>query len=122
MNVVDVHLGHQYKKCVWSPLTDCLARLFGEMASVRERAATLNLEEKLFGGPSSPYSQGNGVVTVENRSAALWSGLILHLKASVKVKHRRIHLKSHSSCFLGSEAMDVMMDHLSHASGFEGIS
>ena len=71
---------------------------------------------------SSFLFSGNGVATEENRSAALWSGLILHLKASVKVKHRRIHLKSHSSCFLGSEAMDVMMDHLSHASGFEGIS
>ena len=64
----------------------------------------------------------HGMLTKANHSTALWRGLISHLKASVKVKDRRIHLKSHSSCFVGSQAVDVVMDHLSHANGFEGIS
>ena len=64
---------------------------------------------------------GHRVVTKANHSTALWRGLISHLKASVVVKDRRIHLKSHGSCFVGSNAIDVVMDHLSHASGFEGI-
>ena len=50
-----------------------------------------------------------------------WNGLIAHLKASVKVKRRRVHMKSHGDCFLGSEAVDVVADHLSHVKGLEGV-
>lgn len=49
------------------------------------------------------------------QSSCLWNGLILHLKSSVAVKPRRLHLKSHSDCFLGSEAVDVLEEYLKGA-------
>lgn len=35
------------------------------------------------------------------------------------VKRRRVHLKSHSDCFLGSEAVDVLAEHISCIKAFE---
>ncbi|XP_068168755.1 DEP domain-containing protein 7-like [Antennarius striatus] len=86
------------------------------MASIRERAAALNLAEKLCVRP-----QAHGAASKPVQSSCLWSGLISHLKSSVTVKRRRVHLKSHNDCFLGSEAVDVMAEHLSGAKGLEGV-
>lgn len=38
------------------------------------------------------------------------------------VKRRLVHLKSHSDCFLGSEAVDVVEEHMANAKGLEGES
>ncbi|XP_051238039.1 DEP domain-containing protein 7-like isoform X1 [Dicentrarchus labrax] len=87
------------------------------MASIKERAAALNLAEKLCVRP-----QAHGVASKPVQSSSMWSGLISHLRSSVKVKRRRVHLKSHSDCFLGSEAVDVVAEHINHVKGFEGAS
>ncbi|XP_037623814.1 DEP domain-containing protein 7-like isoform X1 [Sebastes umbrosus] len=76
------------------------------MSSIRERAAALNLAEKLCVRP-----QAHGVASKPVQSSSMWSGLISHLRSSVTVKRRRVHLKSHSDCFLGSEAVDVVTEH-----------
>ncbi|XP_073327463.1 DEP domain-containing protein 7-like isoform X2 [Pagrus major] len=85
------------------------------MASIKERAAALNLAEKLCVRP-----QAHGVSTVQ--SSSMWSGVISHLRSSVTVKRRRVHLKSHSDCFLGSEAVDVVAEHINRVKGSEGAA
>lgn len=55
------------------------------------------------------------------QSSSMWSGLISHLRSSVTVKRRRVHLRAHSDCFLGSEAVDVVAEHLNSVKGFEGV-
>lgn len=55
------------------------------------------------------------------QSSSLWSGLISHLRSSLKVKRRRVHFKSHHDCFLGSEAVDVVAEHINHVKAFEGV-
>uniref|UniRef100_A0A8C3G1P9 DEP domain-containing protein 7 n=1 Tax=Cyclopterus lumpus TaxID=8103 RepID=A0A8C3G1P9_CYCLU len=57
----------------------------------------------------------NTQVVTPFRSSSMWSGLISHLRSSVTVKRRRVHLKSHGDCFLGSEAVDVVAEHISCA-------
>ncbi|XP_071362266.1 DEP domain-containing protein 7-like isoform X5 [Trachinotus anak] len=86
------------------------------MASIKERAAALNLAEKLCVRPTAL-----GVACKPSQSPSLWSGLISHLRASVTVKRRRVHLKSHSDCFLGSEAVDVVAQHINHVMDLEGV-
>ncbi|XP_040893645.1 DEP domain-containing protein 7-like isoform X2 [Toxotes jaculatrix] len=86
------------------------------MASIKERAAALNLAEKLCARP-----QARGVVSKPLQSCPLWSGLISHLRSSVTVKRRRVNLKSHSDCFLGSEAVDVLTEYINHVKGLEDI-
>ncbi|XP_039987918.1 DEP domain-containing protein 7-like isoform X2 [Xiphias gladius] len=86
------------------------------MASIKERAAALNLAEKLRVRP-----QARGVASKPVQSSTLWSGLISHLRSCVTVKRRRVHLKSHSDCFLGSEAVDVATDYINHVKGVEGV-
>ncbi|KAK2841852.1 hypothetical protein Q5P01_012052 [Channa striata] len=85
------------------------------MASIKERAAALKLAEKLCVRP-----QAYGVTSKSVQSSSLWSGLISHLRSCVPVKRRRVHLKTHSGCFLGSEAVDVLTEHINHAKGLEG--
>nr|XP_046250481.1 DEP domain-containing protein 7-like [Scatophagus argus] len=87
------------------------------MASIKERAAALNLAEKLSVRPHA-----HGVASKSVQSSSMWSGLISHLRSSVTVKHRRVHLKSHSDCFLGSEAVDVVTEHIRTVRGFESAS
>uniref|UniRef100_A0A3P8PV81 DEP domain-containing protein 7 n=1 Tax=Astatotilapia calliptera TaxID=8154 RepID=A0A3P8PV81_ASTCA len=53
-------------------------------------------------------------------SCTMWSSLISHLKSTVTVKRRRVLLKSHSDCFLGSEGVDVLAEYIVKAKGFEG--
>ncbi|XP_008309329.1 DEP domain-containing protein 7-like isoform X2 [Cynoglossus semilaevis] len=83
------------------------------MASIKERAAALNLAEKLRVRPQGLCVPG------KPQSSSLWSGLISHLRSSVTVKRRWLHLKSHSDCFLGCEAVDVVTEHMSGVKGFQ---
>ncbi|XP_062246133.1 DEP domain-containing protein 7-like [Platichthys flesus] len=87
------------------------------MASIKERAAALNLAEKLCVRPPGCGVSGRAAGL---QSSSLWSGLLAHLRSSVTVKRRRLHLKSHSDCFLGSEAVDVVTEHLQNIQGFDG--
>ncbi|XP_056138349.1 DEP domain-containing protein 7-like [Lampris incognitus] len=87
------------------------------MASVREKAAALRLEQKLCVRP-----QAHGMVMKPAESTSMWSNLVSYLKSSVKVKHRRVHLKSHSDCFLGSEAVDVLADYISQIKSLEAAT
>ncbi|XP_029952833.1 DEP domain-containing protein 7-like [Salarias fasciatus] len=83
------------------------------MSSIRERAAALHLEEKLSLRP-------HGVSPAPARPphpASGWRSLLHRLRSSVTVKRRRLHLKSHSDCFLGNEAADVLQEHLRAETG-----
>ncbi|XP_072291079.1 DEP domain-containing protein 7-like [Eucyclogobius newberryi] len=83
------------------------------MASIKDRAAALNLAEKLSVRPTS----GQNIKPVH--TCLQWRSLITHLKSTVTVKRRRVHMKSHSDCFLGSEAVDVLAEHLELSLKFE---
>uniref|UniRef100_A0A3P9HN40 DEP domain-containing protein 7 n=1 Tax=Oryzias latipes TaxID=8090 RepID=A0A3P9HN40_ORYLA len=72
------------------------------MASIKERAAALKLAEKLS-------ARLPGVSTNSDQLSSMWTSLISHLRSTVIVKRRLVHLKSHSDCFLGSEAVDVFV-------------
>ncbi|XP_055788902.1 DEP domain-containing protein 7-like [Salvelinus fontinalis] len=85
------------------------------MATVKERAAALNLSGKLC-----LRSPGHGMVHKPFQASPIWSSIIANLKMSVKVKRRRFHLKSHNDCFLGSDAVDVVLDHIVQSKFFEG--
>ncbi|CAI5668005.1 unnamed protein product [Oreochromis niloticus] len=85
------------------------------MASIKERAAALNLAEKLCVRNQAPCVASKPV-----QSSTMWSSLISHLKSTVTVKRRRVLLKSHSDCFLGSEGVDVLAEYIAKAKGFEG--
>ncbi|XP_031731524.1 DEP domain-containing protein 7-like isoform X1 [Anarrhichthys ocellatus] len=88
-----------------------------DMATIKERAAALNLAEKLCVRP-----RAHGSSSRPAQSSSTWSGLISHLRSSVTVKRRRVHLKSHGDCFLGSEAVDVVAEYISCNKVFEGAN
>lgn len=46
------------------------------------------------------------------RATYIWGSIISNLQTHVEVKHRRHNLKSYQDCFLGSEAVDVVLAHL----------
>ncbi|KAI1888119.1 hypothetical protein AGOR_G00181760 [Albula goreensis] len=46
------------------------------------------------------------------RATQLWRSLIVALHAQVEVRPRRKHLRMHSDCFTGSDAVDVLLSHL----------
>lgn len=46
------------------------------------------------------------------RATYIWGSIISNLQAQVEVKRRRHNLKSYHDCFLGSEAVDVVLAHL----------
>ncbi|MEQ2231483.1 hypothetical protein ILYODFUR_000915 [Ilyodon furcidens] len=87
------------------------------MSTIRERAAALNLAEKLCVRPQAP-----GVAIKPAQASSIWSSLISHLRSTVTVKRRLVHLRSHNDCFLGSEAVDVLAGHITNAKGFEGAT
>ncbi|XP_059191428.1 DEP domain-containing protein 7-like [Centropristis striata] len=87
------------------------------MSSIRERAAALHLAEKLCVRPPAHGGSSKPV-----QSSSVWSGLISHLRSSVTVKRRRVGFRSHSDCFLGSEAVDVLAAHISCHKDFQGAS
>lgn len=71
---------------------------------------------------ASLSSPAHGVSIKSVQSSCVWNSLILHLKSSVAVKPRRLHLKSYSDCFLGSEAVDVLEAHMKGVKGLEGMN
>lgn len=77
--------------------------------------------EILRSGFSVIFLLAHGVTSKSIQSSSLWSGLISHLRSSVTVKRRRVHLKTHSDCFLGSEAVDVVAEHINCVKGLEGL-
>ncbi|XP_053320103.1 DEP domain-containing protein 4 [Spea bombifrons] len=46
------------------------------------------------------------------QATQLWNSIIHALKTEVEVKNRRQHLRTYSSCFTGSDAVDVVLCHL----------
>ncbi|XP_049330326.1 DEP domain-containing protein 7 [Astyanax mexicanus] len=82
------------------------------MATVRERAAALNLAGKLYSPMQRPV--GHRMIGKPFQSMVIWSNIIAHLQAEVKVKRRRHYLKSHSNCFLGSDAVNVIQAYINH--------
>ncbi|XP_068586487.1 DEP domain-containing protein 7 isoform X1 [Cebidichthys violaceus] len=46
------------------------------------------------------------------RATFIWSSIISNLHTRVEVKRRRHNLKSYHDCFLGSEAVDVVLAHI----------
>ncbi|XP_017290153.1 DEP domain-containing protein 7 isoform X2 [Kryptolebias marmoratus] len=87
------------------------------MSSIKERAAALNLAEKLCARPPGP-----GGATRPVQSSSIWSSIVSHLRSTVTVKRRTVHLKSHNDCFLGSDAVDVVTEHIANAVDLEGAS
>ncbi|XP_033823672.1 DEP domain-containing protein 7-like [Periophthalmus magnuspinnatus] len=85
---------------------DVLLFSSSRMSSIKERAAALNLAEKLSVGPAF------GQAITPGHKCLQWRSLITYLKSNVTIKKRRVHMKSHSDCFLGSEAVDVVAEHL----------
>ncbi|XP_056095206.1 DEP domain-containing protein 7 [Rhinichthys klamathensis goyatoka] len=90
------------------------------MASVQDKVAALNLAGKLYTPMNRPLDrrlinrpQDEQTNKVQNKE--IWRHIITVLQAQVKVKKRRLHLKSHDSCFLGSDAVDVIQAHLTQS-------
>ncbi|XP_006864934.1 PREDICTED: DEP domain-containing protein 7 [Chrysochloris asiatica] len=79
------------------------------MATVREKAAALNLSAL-----QSPARRPPGFSVAQKPFGAtyVWSSIITALQTQVEVKKRRHHLKRHNDCFVGSEAVDVIFSHL----------
>lgn len=46
------------------------------------------------------------------RATYIWGSIISNLHTHVEVKRRRHNLKSYNDCFLGSEAVDVVLAHI----------
>ncbi|XP_066540286.1 DEP domain-containing protein 7 isoform X2 [Hoplias malabaricus] len=46
------------------------------------------------------------------RATYIWSSIINNLQTQVEVKRRRHNLKSYPDCFIGSEAVDVVLAHI----------
>ncbi|KAL7870779.1 hypothetical protein SRHO_G00082760 [Serrasalmus rhombeus] len=54
----------------------------------------------------------NGMAGKPFRATFIWSSIINNLQTQVEVKRRRHNLKSYHDCFLGSEAVDVVLAHI----------
>ncbi|XP_029009777.1 DEP domain-containing protein 7-like isoform X2 [Betta splendens] len=87
------------------------------MASIKERAAALNLAEKLCA-----RSVAHRVTSTSTQVSSLWHDLVFYLRSSVTVKDRRVHLKTYSDCFLGSEAVDVVTEHINTFKHLVGVN
>ncbi|XP_055973523.1 DEP domain-containing protein 4 [Sorex fumeus] len=46
------------------------------------------------------------------QATQLWSGIIYSLQTQVEIKRRRHHLRTYKDCFIGSNAVDVVLSHL----------
>ncbi|XP_012307720.2 DEP domain-containing protein 7 [Aotus nancymaae] len=79
------------------------------MATVREKAAALNLSA--FHSPAH-RPPGFSVAQKPFGATYVWSSIINTLQTQVEVKKRRHRLKRHNDCFVGSEAVDVIFSHL----------
>ncbi|MCJ8736179.1 hypothetical protein PDJAM_G00255960 [Pangasius djambal] len=83
------------------------------MATVKERAAALNLAGKLYSPMQHPADQQ--VLINPCQTSFMWSRLISHLQSEVKVKRRRHFLKSHDNCFVGSDAVTVIQAYINQS-------
>ncbi|XP_072322382.1 DEP domain-containing protein 7 isoform X4 [Scyliorhinus torazame] len=80
------------------------------MASVRERARVMDLTLKL--AALSPARRAELPTMKPFRATRIWCNIIVALQSEVEVKRRRHHLKHHDDCFLGSDAVDLILSHL----------
>ncbi|KAJ8416255.1 hypothetical protein AAFF_G00382770 [Aldrovandia affinis] len=80
------------------------------MATVREKAAALNLSGVFFS--PMPRPPDHRMANKPFQATYIWSSIINNLQSQVEVKRRRHKLKSHDDCFLGSEAVDVILAHV----------
>ncbi|KAJ8340586.1 hypothetical protein SKAU_G00352190 [Synaphobranchus kaupii] len=81
------------------------------MGTVREDAAVaLKLSGTNLCLMHRPPNQG--MANKPFRATYIWSSIINHLQTQVEVKRRRHNLKSYNDCFLGSEAVDVILEHI----------
>ncbi|KAL4641986.1 DEP domain-containing protein 7 [Arapaima gigas] len=80
------------------------------MATVREKAAALSVSPAAL----APLHRtpDNGMANKPFRATFIWSSIINCLQTRVEVKRRRHNLKVHNDCFVGSEAVDVILAHL----------
>ncbi|XP_041966630.1 DEP domain-containing protein 7-like [Alosa sapidissima] len=78
------------------------------MATIRERAAALNIMGKLYSPMSLPQDSKMGN-TVQPLS---WSAVISHLQEQVQMERRWRHLRAHKNCFVGSAAVDAIQTHV----------
>lgn len=65
---------------------------------------------RLTGSSASPSEPG--MAGKPFRATYIWGSIISNLHTHVEVKRRRHNLKSYHDCFLGSEAVDVVLTHL----------
>ncbi|XP_060622525.2 DEP domain-containing protein 7 [Anolis sagrei] len=79
------------------------------MASVKEKAAALNLCAIY-----SPANKPPGFSLAQRPFGAtyVWSSIINAIQTQVEVKKRRQNLKSYNDCFIGSDAVDIVYAHL----------
>ncbi|XP_036041376.1 DEP domain-containing protein 7 isoform X2 [Onychomys torridus] len=88
------------------------------MATVREKAAALNLSALHSHAQRPP---GLSVAQKPFGATYVWSSIINTLQTQVEVKKRRYHLKRHHDCFVGSEAVDVISAHLTQNKFFGDV-
>ncbi|XP_077482031.1 DEP domain-containing protein 7 isoform X2 [Stigmatopora argus] len=60
----------------------------------------------------SDWIEEGGMAGKPFRATQIWSSIISNLHTHVAVKRRRHNLKSHHDCFLGSEAVDAVLAHI----------
>lgn len=75
-----------------------------------------------FDFPPTICVLAHGLSSKPVQSSSIWSGIISHLRSAVTVKRRWVNLKSHNDCFLGSQAVDVVAEHVNGVKGLEGRS
>uniref|UniRef100_W5NDF5 DEP domain containing 4 n=1 Tax=Lepisosteus oculatus TaxID=7918 RepID=W5NDF5_LEPOC len=79
-------------------LTPRFRRINSQSASMRETGRTAS---------AGPF-----------RATQLWRDIIHALQTQVEVRRRRQHLRMHSGCFAGSDAVDVVLSHLMQSACF----
>ncbi|XP_026175416.1 DEP domain-containing protein 7 isoform X2 [Mastacembelus armatus] len=70
-----------------------------------------------------PRAPEQGMAGKPFRATYIWSSIVSNLHSHVEVKSRRHNLKYYHDCFLGSEAVDVVLAHitLNHFFGDEAV-
>ncbi|XP_013857347.1 DEP domain-containing protein 7 [Austrofundulus limnaeus] len=70
------------------------------------------------GCPRSHQKSEPGMAGTSFPYTLIWKSIISSLQTQVEVKHRRHALKSYHDCFLGSEAVDVVLTHINESRFF----
>ncbi|KAL2077718.1 hypothetical protein ACEWY4_027222 [Coilia grayii] len=79
------------------------------MATIRERAAALNLTGKLY----SPMCPPPGLKHHHaGQTLVSWRNIVSLLQEQVQVERPWRHLRSHKNCFAGSDAVDIIQIHV----------